>query len=227
VIGKGFIDEIEQCSPVTVTDPPVTVTGHTGHSDRLTISINNSNYNKDVYSSHSHSQCISQTGTRPDVEQNTHIGVKTDQGLQTEEEVNKRYNQAQTQMQIIKTNVEYYDIENEDYKNTVDEYLACIEEVLLTDRDKIRIARQELPRKSVISQFMKLNSLHLEHAIDKVKEQKKPIKKPQAYMLTVLYRTIQEMGTSVHNTYRQHFGEMMDSYGKPADSKPNNQESEG
>lgn len=124
----------------------------------------------------------------------------------TTEETKAQYTKAQQQLELVKDNIEYYDIEDERYRESVDSLLASMEEVFMSNSDTVKIAKTDIPRQAVISTYLKLTRDHIDHALDRLATVRNPIKHIHAYMKTVLFRAYQEYDPYIQNLFNQHYG---------------------
>ena len=91
--------------------------------------------------------------------------------------------------EIIRENLEY-DIMAERYpydRERIDEIIDLMLETVCTARKTIRIAGDDYPAELVKAKFMKLNSSHLEFALDCLKKNTTDIRNIKKYLLAVLF----------------------------------------
>lgn len=122
----------------------------------------------------------------------------------TTEETQAQYIQAQQQLEIVKSNIEYEDIEDSYYRESVDSLLASMEEVFLSKASTVKIGKADMPRQAVISTYLKLTKDHIDHVLDRFSTVRNPIKHVHAYMKTCLFRAYQEINPYYDNLVRQH-----------------------
>lgn len=83
-----------------------------------------------------------------------------------------------------------YDIllqDNPGSKENIDAVMAVLYDALNTQKETIRIGRENRPAMSVIGKLMKLTYLDISYAMEKFSSQTERIKNPAAYLLTILY----------------------------------------
>ena len=80
---------------------------------------------------------------------------------------------------------------------TLDEILELIVEVVTAKRKYTRIAGSDFPHEVVRSRFLKLQSEHIQFAMDCMKENTTKIRNIKQYLLTVLYNA----PTTISNYY--------------------------
>ena len=98
--------------------------------------------------------------------------------------------------QQIQENIEYdnYVINNrKDDIELVDELVDCMLDVICTKDDTVKINGEEKNRNFVISQYMKLTSIDIDHIIYRYKAQKHKIQHLHSYLKTMLYTARQEV----------------------------------
>ena len=122
----------------------------------------------------------------------------------TTEEAQAQYEKAQQQLEIVKDNIDYYFIEDDSYQSSVDSLLASMEEVFMSNDSTIKIGKRDIPRQAVISTYLKLDTEHIDHVLNRFASVRNPIKHPHAYMKTCLYRAYQEYDTYIQNLASQH-----------------------
>lgn len=85
-----------------------------------------------------------------------------------------------------------------EHRNTdidlIDELMECMLDVICTPGDTVKIGKEQKPRSMVITQYLKINSMDIEHIIDRYKEQQHKIKHLHNYLKTMLYTVKQESG---------------------------------
>ena len=74
----------------------------------------------------------------------------------------------------------------------VDELINCMLDVICTKGDTVKINGEEKSRNFVISQYMKLTAMDIDHIIYRYKEQGHKIKQLHSYLKTMLYTIGQE-----------------------------------
>ena len=83
-----------------------------------------------------------------------------------------------------------YDIllqDNPGSKENIDAVMAVLYDALNTQKETIRIGRENRPAMSVIAKLMRLTYLDIAYALEKFSSQTERIKNPAAYLLTILY----------------------------------------
>lgn len=95
-----------------------------------------------------------------------------------------------------------YDIMIQDkplMKNDIDTILFYVKEVLNCTKPTIRVCGENKPTMVVISQFMKLTYSEILYVVDKFKEQTDRVKNQEAYILTLLYKSKEQMNLDITN----------------------------
>ena len=90
---------------------------------------------------------------------------------------------------ILEDNLEY-DIllENNPYdRDTIAEVMELLLDTICSKRQYIRIAGADKPREVVKSQFLKLNSTHIEYVLSSFKENASKVRNIKQYLLASLY----------------------------------------
>ena len=90
---------------------------------------------------------------------------------------------------LIYENIEYdYLIERNPYnRESIDEIVELMLEVVCANRKTIRVAGGEFPHEVVKARFLKLNSEHIQFVLDCMKENTTKVRNIKQYLLTVLY----------------------------------------
>ena len=94
----------------------------------------------------------------------------------------KEYLEEQLEIEILKQSHPYD-------KKELDEIFEIILDTLCSHRQTIRIAGEEKPMEIVKSAFMKLESSHIEYALDCLKANTTEVRNIKAYILTTLYNS--------------------------------------
>ena len=94
----------------------------------------------------------------------------------------KEYLEEQLEIEILKQSHPYD-------KKELDEIFEIILDTLCSHRQTIRIAGDEKPMEIVKSAFMKLESSHIEYALDCLKANTTEVRNIKAYILTTLYNS--------------------------------------
>ena len=107
--------------------------------------------------------------------------------IQSEED--KDVNDRNAYLELLSENLEM-DALLERYPNekeTLDSILYLLVDVICSKRKTIRIARDDKPFQVVKSQFLKLDSMHIEYVLRCLRDNDSQIKNIKQYMLTTLY----------------------------------------
>ena len=72
-------------------------------------------------------------------------------------------------------------------KETLDSILAMMLDTICSKRKTIRIAGDDKPQAVVKSQFLKLNSTHIEYVMDCMKDNPVKVRNIKQYLLATLY----------------------------------------
>ncbi|MGE9890572.1 DUF6017 domain-containing protein [Mediterraneibacter faecis] len=90
---------------------------------------------------------------------------------------------------ILEDNLEYgILLENNPYdRDTIAEIMELLLDTVCSKRQYIRIAGDDKPREVVKSQFLKLNSTHIEYVLNSFKENASKVRNIKQYLLTSLY----------------------------------------
>jgi hypothetical protein len=83
----------------------------------------------------------------------------------------------------------------------VDEFVAIIVDVIMSEGGTIRIGGEDKPRELVRSRLLKLDYDDIEHAIDQFKSVTERITKKKQYILTMLYNCKMEKDSHYRNLY--------------------------
>ena len=95
-----------------------------------------------------------------------------------------------------------YDVMVEDEptkQEDIDNVIEILHDTLNTKKPTIRIEGQNKPTQVVINKLLKLDKDCLLYAIDKFNEQTDRIKNPTGYMLTLLYKSKEQMNLDMNN----------------------------
>lgn len=95
-----------------------------------------------------------------------------------------------------------YDImiaDNPYSKNDIDSVMEILHTALNSTKKTIRIGGEDKPTMVVIGKLMKIGYSEVMYCIEKFKEQTERIKKPSAYMLTLLYNSKEQMNLDISN----------------------------
>lgn len=122
------------------------------------------------------------------------LRIYSDSGTHIEQnrcEQNRKEQMDKTQQyrRLIEENISL-DILKERYPHEaafLDEIAAIILDVVCSDRDKILVGREKKPMNLVKSQFLKLNSMHIEYILDRMNQNTTEITNMHQYLIAVLY----------------------------------------
>ena len=98
-----------------------------------------------------------------------------------------RMDMAEAYRGIIKENIEYDFLVPRYGQERMDETVELMLETVLSRRPYIRIAGDDFPREVVRSQFLKINSDHLEYVFDCIDKNVTKVNNIKAYLLAALY----------------------------------------
>ena len=106
--------------------------------------------------------------------------------------------------QILQENIEYEHFAAYQRKDIelVDELIECALDVICTTGDTVKIGGEQKSRQMVISQYMKLNSVDIEHIIGKYREQRHKITHVHSYLKMMMYTVKQEISAHYENAVR-------------------------
>ena len=90
---------------------------------------------------------------------------------------------------ILKENIEYDLLmaESPQDREAVDEIVELMTDVLCTNRETIRIARDDKPAEAVRSRFLKLRGEHIRYVLDCLRSNTADVRNIRQYLLSVLY----------------------------------------
>ena len=90
---------------------------------------------------------------------------------------------------ILKENIEYDLLmaESPQDRETVDEIVELMTDTLCTNRDTIRIARDDKPAEAVRSRFLKLRGEHIRYVLESLQSNTAEIRNIRQYLLSSLY----------------------------------------
>lgn len=97
-----------------------------------------------------------------------------------------RYDADATE-QRIKEQLEYDILITKITKETADEIIMLMTDVICGTSDTVRIGGNDFPREVVRSRLFKLNCEHIEYVVDCMKENTTDVRNIRSYMLTALY----------------------------------------
>lgn len=108
-----------------------------------------------------------------------------------------RYDADATE-QRIKEQLEYDILKTKIGKDTADEIVMLITDVICGTSETVRIGKSEFPREVVRSRLFKLNCEHIEYVVDCMKENTTDVRNIRSYLLTSLYNAL----ATIDNHYR-------------------------
>ena len=90
---------------------------------------------------------------------------------------------------LLKEHLEYeYYISDHPYdKDTLDEIIAIMTDVMVSKSGTVRISGDDKPVEVVKSRFMKMNSFHLEYVMEQLRNNTNKVHNIRAYLLATLY----------------------------------------
>ena len=100
--------------------------------------------------------------------------------------------------QRIKEQLEYDILITKVGKETAEEIVLLITDVICGTTETIRIGKSEFPREVVRSRLFKLNCEHIEYVVDCMKENTTDVRNIRSYLLTALYNA----PATIDNHYR-------------------------
>ena len=163
-------------SHITVVDPDE-VSENNLQEVPKTVPLNNK-----TYKNHSDQSNIESNHIRSD-----HDGMRCEQGTQKVEEYSE----------LIKNNIDFEFLLQEHERETdlVEEIFQLILEVVMTEKDTVRIAKEQYPAGFVKSKFLKLNHSHIEYVLECMSKNTTEIRNIKQYLLTVLFNAPSTMGS--------------------------------
>ena len=137
--------------------------------------------NNKTYKNHSDQSNIESNHIRSD-----HDGIRCEQGAQT----------VDVYSELIKNNIDFEFLLQEHERETdlVEEIFQLILEVVMTEKDTVRIAKEQYPAGFVKSKFLKLNHSHIEYVLECMSKNTTEIRNIKQYLLTVLFNAPSTMG---------------------------------
>lgn len=101
---------------------------------------------------------------------------------------------------IISDNIEYdYLKERYPCNNVIDDLLEIIIEIMISNKETIKVSGEDKPQSLVKSSFLKLNSSHIEYIIECMNKNTKKANNIKAYMIAVLYNAPKTINTYYSN----------------------------
>ncbi len=76
-------------------------------------------------------------------------------------------------------------------RDTLEEILSLLVDIMCTKRKVIRIAGDDKPAEIVKSQFVKLDSSHISYVLDCLNDNSTDVRNPRQYLLAALYKCIE------------------------------------
>ncbi len=116
-----------------------------------------------------------------------------------------------TYKEIIQENIEYsYFLQNRTTNiDMIDELVNCMLDVICTKGDTVKINGEEKNRNMVKSVYLKINSMDIEHVLDRYKDQYHKITHHHNYLKTMLYTIKQESSHFYTNLVNKDMAEGM------------------
>ena len=98
---------------------------------------------------------------------------------------------------MIKNNIDFEILLQEHERETdlVEEIFQLILEIVMTEKDTVRIAKEQYPAGFVKSKFLKLNHSHIEYVLECMSKNTTEIRNIKQYLLTVLFNAPSTMGS--------------------------------
>lgn len=127
------------------------------------------------------------------------ISNDTTKAVKSQAESTERYT-----LEEIKSIYEYdYLIADRPERNQIiDSVMNVLYNALNTTKPTIRVNGENKPTMVVIGRLMKLNPFNIEYAVEKYQEQTERIKNPEAYILTLLYKSKEQSDLDITNQVR-------------------------
>ena len=100
-----------------------------------------------------------------------------------------RMRERESYREIILENIDY-DILTQDEKldrDRLDELVELMVDTVCSNREMIRVARDDYPAEVVRSRFLKLNASHIEYVLDRMRENTTYVRNIKKYLLAALY----------------------------------------
>ena len=152
------------------------VSGSSLHEVPKTVPLNNK-----TYKNHNDQNNIESNHIRLD-----HDGIRSEQRVQ----------KVGVYSDLIKHNIDFEVLLQVHERETdlVEEIFQLILEVVMTEKDTIRIAKEQYPAGFVKSKFLKLNHSHIEYVLECMNKNTTEIRNIKQYLLTVLFNAPSTMG---------------------------------
>lgn len=146
------------------------------HEVPKTVPLNNK-----TYKNHSDQNNIESNHIRLD-----HDGIRSEQRVQ----------EVGVYSDLIKHNIDFEVLLQAHERETdlVEEIFQLILEVVMTEKDTIRIAKEQYPSGFVKGKFFKLNHSHIEYVLECMNKNTTEIRNIKQYLLTVLFNEPSTMG---------------------------------
>jgi hypothetical protein len=121
--------------------------------------------------------------------------------LKTNNQTTEDYN---TYKEIIQENIEYehFTTFRQGEVELVDELVNCMLDVICSQGETVKINGEHKSREMVKSQYLRINSMDIDHILGKYQEQRHRIKYIHEYLKTMLYTIKQESGHFTTNAVR-------------------------
>lgn len=105
---------------------------------------------------------------------------------------------------LLQENIEYFHYlkQRKSDIEMVEELLNCMLDVIFTYGETVKIGGEDKNRQMVISQYMKINSMDIDHILNKYREQRHRITHLHSYLKTMLYTVKQEARAWAENATR-------------------------
>ena len=117
------------------------------------------------------------------------IRLHWDEGPHTEQNRRESMDTTEHYKRLIEENISL-DILKERYpyeRDFLDEITAIILDVVCSSKDKILVGREQKSMNLVKSQFLKLNSMHIEYVLERMNKNTTEITNMRQYLIAVLY----------------------------------------
>lgn len=86
------------------------------------------------------------------------------------------------------------------YNNITD--IIC--DVMLSEKEKYSINKTQIPGTKVKEAFLKLNDIHIDYVMDKVKKNTQTVKNPRNYIIACLYNSLSSMDLDINLEVSKH-----------------------
>lgn len=137
----------------------------------------------------------------PQTDNHTYIKIKKDkikESNQSNQLKKDMIDKIEIYTTIIKENIDYDYLINQYDNQMIDEIVTLMIEVILSEKDYTRIAKEDMFTEIVKSRFLKLNSDHIEYVLDCLKKNTTKVGNIKNYLLTALFNS----AATINNYFR-------------------------